>query len=125
MSIVEVEISVSVDGFITWPTDYPGLGRGGEILHAWFRQDPEGPDLRDDALFATSGAVVTSRKTHDGADGWGEDGFYQIPVFVLTPGPTTRWSRARPLSPSSPTASRPRSHKPPGRRRSTLWAAPA
>src|SRR6185312_7006392 len=33
---------------------------------------------------ATSGAVITSRKVYDGTDGWGEDGFYQMPVFVLT-----------------------------------------
>jgi dihydrofolate reductase len=85
-ALVEVEISMSVDGFITGPdiNEYPGLGRCGEILHAWFRRDPDGPRLVDDALFATSGAVVTSRKIYDGMDGWGEDGFYRMPVFVLT-----------------------------------------
>jgi len=35
-------------------------------------------------LFATSGAVITSRKIYDGTEGWGEDGFYRMPVFVLT-----------------------------------------
>ncbi len=86
MGVVEVDISMSVDGFITGPNinEYPGLGQGGEILHAWFQQDPDGPHLLDDALFATSGAVVTSRKVYDGTGGWGEDGFYQMPVFVLT-----------------------------------------
>jgi dihydrofolate reductase len=86
MALVEVEISMSVDGFITGPNvnEYPGLGQGGEILHAWFRQDAEGPRLLDDALFGTSGAVITSRKIYDGVGGWGEDGFYRMPVFVLT-----------------------------------------
>src|SRR5947209_15871895 len=86
MAIVEVDSPMSVDGFITGPNidEYPGLGRGGEILHAWFRQDPDGPGLLDDALFATSGAVVTSRKIYEGTGGWGEDGFYRKPVFVLT-----------------------------------------
>jgi dihydrofolate reductase len=87
MAAVEVEISMSVDGFITGPDiekDPAGLGQGGEILHAWFRQDPDGPRLLDDALFATSGAVITSRKIYDGMAGWGEDGFYRMPVFVLT-----------------------------------------
>src|SRR6266508_4841724 len=76
---------MSVDGFITGPNEEgAGLGEGGEILHAWFRQDPDGPRLLDDALFATSGAVITSRKIYDGTGGWGEDGFYRMPVFVVT-----------------------------------------
>jgi dihydrofolate reductase len=28
--------------------------------------------------------VVTSRKVYDGTGGWGDDGFYRMPVFVLT-----------------------------------------
>ncbi len=85
MGLVEVDISMSVDGFITGPNEEgAGLGEGGEILHAWFRQDPDGPSLLDDALFATSGAVITSRKIYDGTEGWGESGFYGMPVFVLT-----------------------------------------
>lgn len=85
MAHVEVEISMSVDGFITGPNETgAGLGDGGDILHAWFWQDPDRKALADDALFATSGAVVTSRKIYDGTDGWGETGFYGMPVFVLT-----------------------------------------
>jgi dihydrofolate reductase len=85
MGPVEVEISMSVDGFITGPNEEgAGLGEGGEILHAWFFQDPDHERLADDALFATSGAVVTSRKIYDGMEGWGETGFYRMPVFVLT-----------------------------------------
>jgi dihydrofolate reductase/catechol 2,3-dioxygenase-like lactoylglutathione lyase family enzyme len=85
MGAVEVDISMSVDGLITGPNEQDaGLGDGGELLHAWFQQDPDGPQLLDDALFATSGAVITSRKVFDGTGGWGEDGFYQMPVFVLT-----------------------------------------
>jgi dihydrofolate reductase/catechol 2,3-dioxygenase-like lactoylglutathione lyase family enzyme len=85
MGVVEVDISMSVDGFITGPNERgAGLGEGGEPLHAWVWRDPDGPRLLDDALFATSGAVITSRKVYDGTDGWGEDGFYQMPVFVLT-----------------------------------------
>jgi dihydrofolate reductase len=85
MGPVEVEISTSVDGYITGPNEQSaGLGEGGEILHAWFFQDPDRERLADDALFATSGAVITSRKIYDGTEGWGETGFYQMPVFVLT-----------------------------------------
>jgi dihydrofolate reductase len=82
---VEVEISMSVDGFTTGPNEQgAGLGKGGKKLHGWFRQDPDCLRLLDDALFATSGAVITSRKIYDGTGGWGEDGFYRMPVFVLT-----------------------------------------
>jgi dihydrofolate reductase/catechol 2,3-dioxygenase-like lactoylglutathione lyase family enzyme len=85
MGVVEVDISMSVDGFITGPNEHGArLGEGGELLHAWFQQDPDGPRLLDDALFTSAGAVITSRKVYDGTDGWGEDGFYQMPVFVLT-----------------------------------------
>ncbi len=85
MGLVEVDISMSVDGFITGPGEHgAGLGRGGDVLHYWFTKDPNGPTLLDDALFATSGAVVTSRKVYDGMDGWGESGFYRMPVFVLS-----------------------------------------
>jgi dihydrofolate reductase len=85
MGPVEVNISMSVDGFITGPNEKgAGLGEGGESLHFWFTRDSQGPQLLDDALFATSGAVVTSRKVYDGTEGWGESGFYRMPVFVLT-----------------------------------------
>lgn len=85
MGLVEASISMSLDGFITGP-DEPGagLGSGGDVLHYWFTKDPAGPDLLDDALFATAGAVVTSRKIYDGMNGWGDTGFYRMPVFVLT-----------------------------------------
>lgn len=85
MGPVEVDISVSLDGFVAGPGERgAGLGRGGEVLHDWAWKDPAGPELLDDALFATSGAVVTSRKVFDGTDGWGESGFYRMPVFVVT-----------------------------------------
>jgi hypothetical protein len=71
MGVVEVDISMSVDGFITGPNEQgAGLGEGGEVLHAWIWWDPDGPRLLDDALFASAGAVITSRKVYDGTDGW-------------------------------------------------------
>ena len=86
MGMVEVDISMSVDGFVTGPNvdEHPGLGDGGEVLHDWFWKDPDRQRLLDDALFATAGAVVTSRKVYDLTGGWGEDGLYGMPVFVLT-----------------------------------------
>lgn len=85
MGVVEVDISMSIDGFVTGPDERgAGLGTRGDVLHYWFTKDPSGPQLLDDALFATSGAVVTSRKIYDGTHGWGDTGFYRMPVFVLT-----------------------------------------
>ncbi|MFI5621375.1 dihydrofolate reductase family protein [Streptomyces sp. NPDC051567] len=91
MARVEVNISMSVDGFITGPhlDQYPGLGEGGEILHGWLSEGDRGKIL-DDVLFGPAGAVVTSRTVYEDTDGWGDDGFYGMPVFVLThrPHPT-------------------------------------
>jgi hypothetical protein len=62
MRLVEVDISMSLDGFVTGPDEHgAGLGRGGEPLHYWFTKDPAGPELLDDALFATSGASRAAR----------------------------------------------------------------
>ncbi len=85
MAIVEVNISMSVDGFVTGPNinEHPGLGEGGEILHGWSTEgDPE--KVLHENLSGPAAAVITSRKVFDGTGGWGEDGLYRMPVFVLT-----------------------------------------
>ncbi|MET7398747.1 dihydrofolate reductase family protein [Dactylosporangium sp. NPDC005572] len=86
MGRIEVDISVSVDGFVTGPgvDRTPGLGDGGEALHHWVWRHPEGRALLDELLFTASGAVVTSRRVYEDTGGWGEDGFYRMPVFVVT-----------------------------------------
>jgi dihydrofolate reductase len=89
MAVVEADISMSVDGFVTGPDldKWPGLGRGGERLHAWLEHD-EGRRLSE-ATFAASGAIVTSRRVYEATGGWGEDGFYRMPIFVITHRPHT------------------------------------
>jgi dihydrofolate reductase len=84
MAVVEVNISISLDGYITGPNtgEYPGLGEGGEILHAWLG-DSDGERLLDET-FASSGAVLTSRTIFDGTGGWGAEPPFRMPVFVLT-----------------------------------------
>jgi len=81
MAKVEANISMSLDGFVTGPNQgrYPGLGEGGEVLHAWV-DEPGGKDL----AIGGAGSIVTSRKVYDLTGGWGDDGFYQMPVFVVT-----------------------------------------
>jgi dihydrofolate reductase len=84
MALITVDISVSVDGYIAGPgtRQRPGLGEGGEALHAWLHHD-EGR-RRIQAIFAASGAVVTSHDVYQATGGWGEDGLYRMPVFVVT-----------------------------------------
>lgn len=84
MAIVEVEISISVDGFVSGPnTDrFPGLGEGGDVLHAWLAE-PEGQKIVAE-VFGAAGSVLTSRAVYDGVAGWGDDPPYRMPVFVLT-----------------------------------------
>ncbi|MFU8875364.1 dihydrofolate reductase family protein [Micromonospora sp. SL4-19] len=85
MAIVEADISMSVDGFVTGPdlAIFPGYGRGGERLHAWLQHE-EGQQLIA-ATFAASGAVITGRQVYDDTDGWAsENGFFAMPVFVVT-----------------------------------------
>jgi dihydrofolate reductase len=85
MGLVEADISISLDGLVAGPNVHDGnLGEGGEVLHDWAFKDPEHQRLLDDALFATAGAVITSRKVFDATGGWGDDGYFHMPVFVLT-----------------------------------------
>jgi dihydrofolate reductase len=95
MSKVVLDMSMSVDGFITGPDDgmERGLGVGGERLHDWLSPggvDPEshrpvdGPNATVfDELMAT-GAVIVGRRTFDFAGGWAGDHHDGVPIFVLT-----------------------------------------
>ena len=100
MGKVKVDISTSLDGFITGPDDRPGqeLGAGGERLHEWvigvagWRKrhgldgGETGPD--DDVLeeaAADVGAIVMGRRMFDlGERPWGDDPPFRVPVFVVT-----------------------------------------
>jgi dihydrofolate reductase len=95
MAVVEANISLSLDGYVTGPgvEQTPGLGEGGEALHAWL-EDEDGRLVNDE--FAAAGAVITSRTVYEDTGGWGDDGhllppgarrddgLYKIPVFVVT-----------------------------------------
>jgi dihydrofolate reductase len=95
MSKIVLDMSMSVDGFITGPDD--GMGRGlgvnGERLHNWLSHgggDPGSHRPVDgtnatvfDEMMAT-GAVITGRRTFDHAGGWAGDHHDGVPIFVLT-----------------------------------------
>jgi dihydrofolate reductase len=99
MGKVAVDISVSLDGFITGPNDNleQPLGEGGERLHDWvyglesWRKRhglAGGSSDRDaevlDEAFRTLGAVVLGKRMFDLAKGWGDNPPFHVPVFVLT-----------------------------------------
>lgn len=85
MAVIEANISMSVDGYVTGPDldGHPGLGAGGEALHTWVWTE-DGKRLLA-GTFGASGAVVTGRAVYDATGGWAqEDGLYGMPVFVVT-----------------------------------------
>ncbi|WP_367126468.1 dihydrofolate reductase family protein [Streptomyces phytohabitans] len=98
MGNVIVDISMSLDGYVTGPRPgvRNGLGDGGERLHDWaLGRRTEGDQAVLDATTEATGAVVMGRRTFDvvdGPDGWNDDMGYggerdqsaAPPVFVLT-----------------------------------------
>jgi dihydrofolate reductase len=110
MAKLKLDISMSLDGFITGPdvTLENPLGEGGELLHEWMTglkawREPHGleggEEGADDALvregFQQQGAVIMGRRMFSGGSGpweddpnpdawWGDDPPFHVPVFVLT-----------------------------------------
>jgi dihydrofolate reductase len=86
MAKVEANISMSLDGFVTGPNldRYPGLGEGGEVIQAWV-EESRAMDFAFGEERQIAGSIITSRKVYDETGGWAaEDGFYRMPVFVVT-----------------------------------------
>jgi dihydrofolate reductase len=97
MSQVVVDISVSLDGYVTGPNVGigNGLGDGGMALHDWvFHGDAEDSALLD-ATFEATGALIQGRNLFDIIDapgGWSDEmgygarptGEVNPPVFVVT-----------------------------------------
>ena len=110
MGNVNVDISMSLDGFVAGPNrtlDTP-LGEGGELLHEWILATKSwrevhgksgGEDTPDDEIARESieaaGATVMGRRMYSGGEGaweddpnadgwWGDDPPFHHPVFVLT-----------------------------------------
>jgi dihydrofolate reductase len=95
MAAVMLDMSVSLDGFVTGPGPHAELplGEGGQRLHEWMfsgRADAGEEDAADvngavaRELFATTGAVLMGRRIFDwGIGPWGDTPF-PVPCFVLT-----------------------------------------
>jgi dihydrofolate reductase len=80
-----VDITMSLDGYVTGPGADPdhGLGVGGEPLHAWVRHDT---DVLE-ASMARTGAVIMGRNTFDvidGPKGWAVEAGGAPPIFVVS-----------------------------------------
>lgn len=91
MGTVLIDITMSLDGFVTGPDAGldRGLGIGGEPLHAWLDEEP----AIIDRMYAETGAVLMGRRTFDfvdGPNGWGEQSPGAPPVFVVTSNPPSR-----------------------------------
>ncbi|MET9274250.1 dihydrofolate reductase family protein [Kribbella sp. NPDC003557] len=97
MSQVVVDISVSLDGYVTGPgagVDN-GLGDGGEALHDWVFHGTDADRTVLDSAFDATGAVIQGRNLFDVIDapgGWSDEmgygakptGEVNPPVFVVT-----------------------------------------
>lgn len=95
MAKLVLDMSMSLDGFITGPEDGPGnpLGIDGHRLHDWLAHGsgdnprtfrPDGPSGEVfDELMAT-GAVLVGRRTFDLAGRWNGDHHDGVPIFVPT-----------------------------------------
>lgn len=96
MSKVFIEMSMSLDGYVTGPNDGPErpLGDGGERLHEWMfggdRSTPGGNLVGSDKkvfdeLRDSAGAMISGRRLYDIVGGWGgSHPIGGIPVFVVS-----------------------------------------
>jgi dihydrofolate reductase len=97
---ISADMMISLDGCITGPNATvanPG-GDGAATLHSWIanlaswraRQGLDGGEDNEDSRvigewFDNNGAVIMGRNMYDsGAEFWGDDPPFKVPVFVLT-----------------------------------------
>ncbi len=99
MGKVMIDITMSLDGFVTGPNDGPGngLGDGGMVLHEWVfdgRTDADNLLLFEEPM-QTLGSCVLGRRTFDIAEqAWGDNPpFGSGQVFVLTHRPQETLTR--------------------------------
>jgi len=89
MGKVVIDVTMSLDGYVTAPNDGPGngLGDNGRILHEWAIHPTEQDlELLGGEAVQELGACILGRRTFDIAEGaWGDEPpFGDAKVFVLT-----------------------------------------
>ena len=87
MSIIRVDMTMSLDGYVTGPDDGPDapMGTGGFRLFNWLdkRNDP-GPSGEVFAEALATQALISGRRTYELANHWGGDHHNGVPIIVLT-----------------------------------------
>lgn len=88
MSVVVIDMSMSLDGYIAAPNDTPenGLGDDGMRLHNWMFDDPAVFEQVFGDLRNNTGAVIMGRRSYDNSvAAWGDSGpLGDVPCFVVT-----------------------------------------
>ncbi len=89
MSRVLLEMSMSLDGYVSGPdvSDEDPMGRGGEVLHEWMFAGRSPAESRESQTqhFSGIGAVIMGRRMVDlGIGPWGEEPVFHAPCFVVT-----------------------------------------
>ncbi len=83
---IRLDMSMSLDGFITGPDDGPelGLGRDGGRVFNWL-DDRLGDGVNGQITGrGETGALISGRRTFEHAGRWGGDHHNGVPIFVLT-----------------------------------------
>ncbi len=87
MSIIRLDMTMSLDGYVTGPDDGPDapMGVGGFRLFNWLdlRNEP-GPSGDVYAEQLATRAVISGRRTYELAGHWDGDHHHGVPIFVLT-----------------------------------------
>ena len=89
MSKVIMEMSVSLDGYVTGPHVRPEepMGDGGERLHEWMFAGKSATEVEtyQTAKYSEIGALIMGRRMADlGIGPWGEEPAFHAPCFVVT-----------------------------------------
>ncbi len=87
MGVIRVDMTISLDGYVTGPQDSMDdpMGVGGFRLFNWLdRRDDPGPSGQVYAEAMASRAVISGRRTYEHARRWQGDHHDGVPVFILT-----------------------------------------
>jgi len=90
MGKIVMDMSMSLDGFITAKNDNPDqpLGEDGQRLHEWyFKDNAEAYNKEIEEDLASVGAVIIGRRTYENSHAWGgnEGPLGSVPCIILSP----------------------------------------
>ena len=87
MTMIRLDMTMSLDGFIAGPDDHPGqeMGVGGFRLFNWLDdRDEPGPNGQVYADSMATGAIIAGRRTFELAGRWHGDHHNGVPILLLT-----------------------------------------